>query len=544
MRPLRACLLDEPLPRLMAMADLWDVPIAATSAREVAGALAAHLLQEDRLNAGRAELAAEARAALEAVIAARGKMPLALFERRFGAIRPMGPGKLERERPWLSPANAAEALWYRGFVFRAFDRSTGTPTEVIFVPSDMLAVLSAQFAELSEELKRTEAAPLDSTLKLKPSALLDDVTTILCHIHNHSVKVKMNGEWDRASRLALAPMMRDPDGVSDHHPHRRFAFLVHLLERLGWVRHVNNRLRLTPQPVTEWLQSPPEAQQEMLFSAWLNDADWNDLDHVESLALEMTHTWSNDPVVARKAIVQLWLEFCAGRTGMTDALDAFVAHVKATHPDFARPDGRYDTWHVRDVRTGKFLHGFEHWERVEGALIRYVITKPLRWLAFDDVGPAEPLTPPFQVTGDGRVLVASHLRFERFQLARIADWVEHLDRAYVYQLLPASLGRAREQGIGLPRTIEFLEQNAGRPLPTHVQRALQRWGERGTEARMEAMWILRTSDDGTMEALLRIPDVRRAVVDRFAPNCVSIRPRDVEEVRAAIVQSGLLVDWM
>ena len=30
------------------------------------------------------------------------------FERRFGAIRPMGPGKLERERPWLNPANPAE----------------------------------------------------------------------------------------------------------------------------------------------------------------------------------------------------------------------------------------------------------------------------------------------------------------------------------------------------------------------------------------------------------------------------------------------------
>ena len=32
----------------------------------------------------------------------------------------MGPGKMEREEPWLDPANAAESLWYRGFLFRGF----------------------------------------------------------------------------------------------------------------------------------------------------------------------------------------------------------------------------------------------------------------------------------------------------------------------------------------------------------------------------------------------------------------------------------------
>jgi hypothetical protein len=54
--------------------------------------------------------------------------------------------------------------------------------------------------------------------------------------------------------------------------------------------------------------------------------------------------------------------------------------------------------------------------------------------------------------------------------------------------------------------------------------------------------VLKTQDGAAMEALLRLPSVRRAVVDRFAPNCIAIRMRDAESVRAAIVESGLMAE--
>ncbi|PJF47427.1 MAG: hypothetical protein D6709_06280 [Chloroflexi bacterium] len=535
----------------MAIADLWDVPVEATSAHDMAGTLALYMLQRERLTAARASLPPDARSALDALVAARGRMPAAAFERRFGGIRPMGPGRLERERPWQSPANATEQLWYRGFIFRAFDRLSGAPTEVVFVPGDMLALLGAEPHAPQEEFAVSPARPSD----LRPSKCLDDVVTLLCFIRNHEVRTKAGGGWDAASRQTVAPMLRDPDGAIGNDPNGRFAFLTHLLARLGWTRTEQGRLRLAPQPVARWLQSAPEAQRNALFNAWLNDPEWNDLAHVDGLALEMTHTWSSDPVRTRQGIVRLWERWRSAGEDATrpistppsrfpdpSLISAFVTYVHEHDPDFARPDGRYDTWHVRDARTGQFLHGFEHWERVEGALIRYIIEKPLRWLSdLDDAG-ADPPTPPFQVTADGRIIIARHLRYERFQVARVADWIETRADAYAYRLSPRSLERARAQGIRAGRVIEFLEQTGGQALPAGLKRALLRWEERGAELSLETTVILRAQDGATMDALLRLPQMRRLGVERLAPNCVAIRPRDVDAARTVIIESGLLVD--
>ena len=54
---------------------------------------------------------------------------------------------------------------------------------------------------------------------------------------------------------------------------------------------------------------------------------------------------------------------------------------------------------------------------------------------------------------------------------------------------------------------------------------------------------MRAPDGATMDALLRSPRMRRLVLERFAPTCVVIRQRDADEARAAIIESGLLVDF-
>jgi len=218
--------------------------------------------------------------------------------------------------------------------------------------------------------------------------------------------------------------------------------------------------------------------------------------------------------------------------------------MKTANPDFARSDGRYDTWHVRDEASGEFLNGFEHWNEVEGALIHHVIEQPLRWLSFD--APANSTAPdkPFALSQDGRAVIAGVLRFERFQLARVADWAETSGEQFTYLMTARSLMRAREQGIRSQRVLEFIEQISGQPAPAALAKAISRWSERGVEARMEPMVILKTQDGAMMEALLKVQEIRRAVVDRFAPNCISVRQRDAETVRCAIVNAGVMVDWM
>ena len=562
MRQLRACLLDEPLARLIAMADLWDASLEVSSAREVAEALTAHMLQPDAAAQVHQELPQEASAALEALTKSKGKIPTAAFERRFGAIRPMGPGKLERERPWLDPANAAEVLWYRGFIFRAFDRTGREPSEVIFVPTDLLEVLAPTATETGDGGRKTEDGRTSAVAASEPprrpspvsesSLLLDDITTILIHVQNGNVKVRANGEWTHESRLSLVGMLRDADGVEDNRASGRFALLTYLIETLGWLRILDGRARLIPQPVTHWLQASPGQQRRVLLDAWLNDAGWNDLVHVNGLSLEMTHTWANDPVHERKVIGEfVQREVADGFLAFQSEpqLQAVIAHIKAQLPDFARPDGRYDTWHVRDVASGDFLNGFENWDRVEGRLIHYILAGPLTWLEAaqaDAVGAEsasfEARLPAFTMAADGTISVPQSNRFQRFQLARVADGTRTPDSQYVYRLTPRSLTRANEQGIQAPRVIEFLEQQMGQSLPTHVARAIGRWAERGQEVRLESVRLLRTKDSQTMDALLANMNVRRVVLERMTPTCIAVRERDAKAIVAEVAQSGLLVD--
>ena len=544
MRTLRACLNDEPLPRLMAMADLWDVALDASSAREVAEALSGHMLQSDVAQRVRDELPVDAQEGLNTLLKSNGRMPTATFERRFGALRPMGPGKLERERPWMNPSNVAEVLWYNGLCFRAFDRAGVNPSEMVFVPTDLFVALGGQ-APTVETPARAAASALRTAneTRVAHSPLIDDITTILTHIQNANVVIRTDSEWQATARRAVLPMLRNNNGVLGEKSGGRFQFLLRLIDRMGWVRVQNNRARLVSQPVANWLQLPLAQQRAALLQAWLQDVDWNDLAHVPGLSLEMTHNWANNPVRERQVVLALLTQWRAESPGVgLPQPDEFVAYVKLTQPDFARIDGRYDTWHVRSLASDVFLMGFEHWDQVEGALIRYLLTDPLVWLEYglsDELVRAEQ---PMLVRENGQALISVTHSFERFQLGRVADWVYNEAHVFVYRFSPRSLVRASEQGITATRVIEFLEKMSTKPLPGNITRAIQRWAERGSEGRLEPVRLLRTRDAQALDLLLNNQVIRRAMVERIAPNGLLIRERDANDVIAAAAQSGVLLD--
>ena len=113
------------------------------------------------------------------------------------------------------------------------------------------------------------------------------------------------------------------------------------------------------------------------------DSRAQDLEHVPGLALDMRHTWKNDPLKDRCAV----LELCTAWKTQTGSIhqtsaevaEAVCAFAREHHPDFLRVTGRFDTWHIRDLNSGQFLSGFEHWDRVEGGLIRHILAGPLSW---------------------------------------------------------------------------------------------------------------------------------------------------------------------
>ncbi|HQE98776.1 MAG TPA: hypothetical protein PLG06_03460, partial [Anaerolineae bacterium] len=118
LRTLYQALLDCDGARLRVIAQQWDVALKAEARPDAAAQLAdamAHAEGVERVWEG---LPPAARAALEDLLRRGGVLPWAIFTRRWGQVRVVGPGRLEREELWRTPISPAETLWYWGLVFR------------------------------------------------------------------------------------------------------------------------------------------------------------------------------------------------------------------------------------------------------------------------------------------------------------------------------------------------------------------------------------------------------------------------------------------
>ncbi|MCX7681634.1 MAG: helicase-associated domain-containing protein [Anaerolineae bacterium] len=589
MRPLVQCLLDAGPLRLQAIASFWDVELTTNRPRDIAAQLAVVLSAPEAIGKAWDKLPQEQRQALADLLAHEGRMPARIFTRRWGEIRPMGPARMERERPWLNPTSPAEGLWYAGFISRVFSQESEGAYEFIFIPPELKAHLPAV------------TSPAELTIRLEPAlppvvaymhgeALLDDACTLLAYLQNGQVRPTAEGDWPAQHRASLATQLRDAT------PERQ-DFLHHLVRRVGWLRtvmagkdHATPILRPDPDPVTAWLHTPTEEQRRVLIEAWRDDLEWNDLFHVPTLRPEQTGTWRNDPRLARRAVLR-HLKACLPNTWY--AIEDFVAAVKQADADFQRPDGDYESWYIRDLTSDTYLSGFDSWERVEGALLRYLLTGPLTWLGLVDVG-ANPLpgfhpllfvpqcfrltqagasflglvapspapeTPPLVLHPDFTVWAAPGRRYERFQLSRIADWVSSppvspmgrdypemeargRSTAYVYRLTPSSLERAKRQGIPVSRVKEFLAQatGSGEQVTRLLEPALRRWEQKGSEVRLKRALCLLISDDEVMNRVLSSPRMRRYISEQLSTRTALVREQECRELLIALGELGILTD--
>jgi len=554
MRPLHQCLLDTDLVRLQAIARLWGVELTTNRQRDVAIQLAEAMTRPEAVADALDVLAGDQRRALEALLAAEGRMPLRVFTRQWGEIRTMGPGRLEREQPWQAPVSSAEGLWYSGFISRAFEQGAEGSYEAVFVPPELRAFLPTPPIPPSSIV--LEPAPEPTAVRAAGDTFLDDACTLLAYLQNERVHSSPDGGWPTYHEARLTQRLHDADPT-------RLALLRHLVQHLGWLRVTDaGHLRPTPGPVATWLQSSTDQQRSALAEAWRDDPAWNDLFHVPTLHPEETGAWRNDPVLARKAILR-HLKACVPNTWYR--LDDLVAAVKQANPDFQRPDGDYTSWYIRNAATGTYLSGFESWDAVEGALICYVIAGPLAWLGLIDLGADAPGEPPaaFRLSqagaaflglagplpepepgpmilrSDFTVLAPAARRYERFQLARVVDWMRTGD-PFVYRITPTGLERARQQGIPVARVLEFLGQVTGAPVPRFVETALTRCEAHGAEARIERVVLLRLSSKELMALVTSSPLTRRLIHEQVGATVALVRERDWPRLVVALGEMGLL----
>ena len=546
---------------LRAIAEMHGLELGSNRQEEAVVQLAEELLQPEEVALTLEGLSPTEREALEVIIAQGGRIKAPLFLREYGELRAFGPGRLEREKPWLELTNAAEGLWYRGLIYKAFDEAEDYQGEFFFIPQDLLPLLPR--AEKGPPFFTVEPSSPPPGIRQGDLALLEDICTFLSCLQREEVKPLRGGYLPRPviERLNERFIVReDLAGIVHERGTQRLAFLHHLCRQLRLVRVRGGLLRPTSAEARVWLKSSPADQIAALQAAWRDDPEWNELWHVPSLRCEDTG-WRNDPLAARQRILK-HLGQCPPDQWLSSA--SFIQAIKESEPDFQRPDGDYSSWYIRQADTGQYLSGFEYWDQVEGALIAYLIAQPLHWLSVTSLGyenesdnlPSSFLiTPwgaaflglphqeqekwspqPIEIRPDFTVLIpAGGSLYHRFQVERFADRQGSEEGVSLYRVTQDSLARLLREDIKVETVLGFLKQAAAGRLPANVAHTLRQWGQKYGQVSLRPVVLLQVKDELILQELQALPQTRSYLQEIISPQAATVAEKDwlrlVEELR-------------
>jgi hypothetical protein len=516
------------LGHLRIVAELWGLELRANEPDAAIIEIVATM--HDAVSVGEVieTLRPPAQAALSALEAAGGRLPWAIFARQFGDVREMGAGKRDREKPYLNAASAAEDLFYRALLGRAFFETADGAQEFAYMPDDCLPLIRQFLPEPS----RAPAQPLGRAAEPAERALvisatdriLDDVTTLLA-----------------AKRLAQ-PTVPDP-------------VLQALAQAAGFLKE--DALQSTQ--AKSFLEASRADARHMLVEAWRMSHGLNELRLLPGLICE--GEWSNRPFAARRFLLNA-LDDIPRQTWWN--LKSFVEAIKEQYPDFQRPAGDYDSWFIRDAANGHYLRGFSDWDLVDGALLRFLMADVMHRLGLLDLALAgegrepsafrildgENLRSRFQraetgklkLSSQGKIVAAPFVpRTARYQLARFCEWDYAGPDEYRYHISPRSLDRARRQGLKVEQLLALLARHADAGIPTAVTKAVTRWDARGLEARAEMQAVLRVSRPDILKQL-RESKAARFLGESLGPTAVIIKHGAESRVIAALAELGILAE--
>ncbi|MCJ7436107.1 MAG: helicase-associated domain-containing protein [Anaerolineales bacterium] len=519
-------LLNHDIGHIRIIAGLWGLELESNETDSAREELSASLLDFELVAELMDSLSPTTRTAITTLVDSGGRIAWSTFTRQYGDIREMGAGKRDRERPHLKPASIAEALFYRGLLARAFFDTEKGPQEFAYIPDDLLAMISHD--EKKEKIGK-HIAPLGR----------DAIPAERAHVISANDHI-----LDDATTLLAALRMGRPDWGSD----------PRLCALLTAAKLINKNI-LQAEVVKKFLEAPRADALVMLVEAWRSSSTFNELRLIPGILCE--GEWTNAPLDTRNSLFG-FLETIPRNKRWN--LNSFVKAIKEKHPDFQRPASDYDSWFIKRSSDGLYLRGFEHWDEVDGALIRYFITDILHWLGQVDLGFAESPTVPtsFRITTpDSRIsnieIEKLHIssqgritsprlvpRAVRYQLARFCEWDDEKPNEYRYHITPRSLTKAKEAGLKVEHLLPLLAKHSG-GIPPVLVKALKRWEVNGTEARAETQIILRVSRPEVLEELRR-STAARFLGEVLSPTTVIVKSGAIQKVMEAMTGLGLLTE--
>jgi len=617
---------------LRIVASLWGLELVSSTPAEAALELAEAMLDAELMEEVIATLPDPAHEALQTLFSAEGRLAWVQFARRYGEIREMGPGKRDREQPHARPNSAAETLYYRALIGKAFFETPSGSQEFAFIPDDLRQALEFIGFEVGEApAPEPEPAPVKPAFKASPAAPEPEYADLAEPEYADFDETPAENEAETvilptvsAKKPPVVTQAAPPPVATSGSTLGRAAtptekahifpatdqLLDDLTTLLAALRLgieppalaipapvltgllASSRLisgnQLQPEAVKTFLAAPRDQALAAIVEAWQGSDKFNELRQLPGLAFE--GGWENQPLVTREFLLNL-LEPLP--EGVWWSIPAFVRDVRQKYPDFQRPAGDYDTWFIKRLSDGQYLRGFNHWDEVDGALIRYFL-QVLHWLGQIDLATADEnglptafrICPskvegqkssdirPSTVNEKGKVIVSSNGRLTverlapraaRYQIARFCEWepvgrvaagsryippelldhqrhIETKPDEYRYRVTPQSLKRAAEQGLKVSHLLSLLAKASGGQVPPVFVKALQRWEANGTEARVETLTVLKVSKPEVLNEL-RASKAARFLGEIIGPTTVVLQSGAEAKVMGILAELGLLAEY-
>lgn len=536
-----------------ALAASWGVP---GSIPRDAAVLADMLLTADGVAQLLARLPPTSRAAVRRLQAAGGQLPRTRFEQEFGwlgvNLEYPNPRAMMQEMDGVT--TATDHLFMCGLIV-----PVGTGAARAFaLPADVAALLPPLPGAAGSLHLAAAPAP---AIEAEPyyAHLERHLLMLLVLADAGQLQVIPTGGLNKASLLRLArrwDAKADLQGITreEHWPYIRFLRVV--AERCGLLHSGADAGLHLASGARDWLRLPQLERARRLLDAWV-ESEWDELASLFGVRFDTAYLRRlPDP----KRVVLRWLAGLSPKTWY--APSDFVAVVKESAPDFARPTGDYDSWRIFDYYR-RPLSGFEHWDAVEGRQLEGMLTTSLYWLGVTDVGlaneetavafqvttrgaallgsgatPAEDVVEPIIVQPNFEVLAPQHARlFAQFYLARVAELAND-DTVQVYKLTKRSIQAAVEHGETIDAILTFLASESGSVTPQNVVATLREWAGQYGRLTLRNAGLLEADDPALLVQVARDKRVRMPNVERLTETTWLVPEGDVAALAERLRKAG------
>lgn len=521
---------------LKIVANAWGIEMKAPDAYTARIQLANEMDNPETIKEIYEVLPENVRKAFDSLLENDGKIPWAKFSRDYGEIQVMGSARRDRERPDLHPKTPTEYLWFKAFIGRAFLSTEAEPQEFAYVPEEIYSCLEPVHVQKKQIPGRPATTKEAQIVHSASDWILDDICTYLAAMRN-GFSVDILNDYCETPIQFLSSILTDLKLISENG-------------------------NLDTEQVRLFLESSREKSLSLLVNQWVNSSQMNEMNLIPGISIEgildRNHHKARQFLLDQISLIpnkQWW------------SIESFVAYVYQINPDFQRPAGNYDTWYIKDAKTGEYLRGFEYWDAIDGEFLRFMIIGPLFWLGLVDLAssssasnaqafkcsdwyenlisnqpPEEIQTKEVKIMIDsyGKIVIPVHFsRTNRYQISRFCDWNGKSKDGFVYQISPNSLQRAKNQGLKISHILKIVQSILPHPFPPKLKTALENWEIHGTQAHFSTAVLLHIGDPEAIHQLQSMP-VKKFILAVLNQNTVAVLPNGVEKVRQALIEIGYL----